>query len=347
MTARQLAYRLLMDEKAFASDALHHALSDFDAREAGLAWELVMGVLRYRAQLDFLIAHFSGKPIKKMDLEVVVAMRMAIYQIRYLERIPKHAAVSESVELVKQARKRSAVGFVNAVLRKVDQNPVTWPSREVEFSCPEWILARWEAHFGVENVQKVVKNTLKTPEKHVRGERFQDVGAQSIVPLLGLEPGQSFLDVCAAPGNKTLQALESRVNAIACDRHWSRLRKMEDVGCPKVVLDATQPLPFKRLFDRILVDAPCSGTGTLSRNPEIKWKLTPGDLPQLQQRQRLIVRNALACLAPGGRLVYSTCSLEPEENEQVVEDLPVTNIYRRLPGIDPGDGFFAAVIPSG
>jgi 16S rRNA (cytosine967-C5)-methyltransferase len=129
--------------------------------------------------------------------------------------------------------------------------------------------------------------------------------------------------------------------AIASDRSFPRLR-----GVPgqRVQLDATQPLPFRNQFDRILVDAPCSGTGTLARNPEIKWRLQPEDLLRHQQRQRQILRQAWEKVRPGGRLVYSTCSLEPEENEEVVAEFPVTETVRRWPGIDEGDGFFAAIL---
>jgi 16S rRNA (cytosine967-C5)-methyltransferase len=183
------------------------------------------------------------------------------------------------------------------------------------------------------------------------GFRIQDIGSQSIVPLLDLEPGQTFLDLCAAPGNKTAQALESGVRAIACDLHLHRLSRLRELGIPLLALNGTQPLPFGRRFDRILVDAPCSGTGTLARNPEIKWRLRPSDLSELHQRQVALLRNALQVLNPGGILVYSTCSLEAEENEAVVEEavpksLAPDAFYRRLPGRDPGDGFFAAVIKS-
>ena len=123
--------------------------------------------------------------------------------------------------------------------------------------------------------------------------RFQDISAQAVVPLLHLEPGQTFLDLCAAPGNKTAQALETPVRAVACDLHPSRARMLAELGVPLVVLDAREPLPFSRKFDRILIDAPCSGTGTLARNPEIKWKLEPEDFADLQERQIAILRNAL------------------------------------------------------
>ena len=328
-----------MESGGYASDLLLARSASLASRDAGLASELVFGVLRYRAQLDFLMTHYGTRG--KLDVEIRTALRMGIYQLRYLERIPPHAAVAESVELVKRAKKASAAGLVNAILRKVNRDPVDWPSREIELSCPEWLLARWEQHHGAEAAVEIARAALREPEKHTRGGRTQDIGSQSIVPLLCLSPGQSFLDLCAAPGNKTAQALESGVRAVACDVHFHRITELKDLHADLIVLDGTRPLPFARKFDRILVDAPCSGTGTLGRNPEIKWKLRPDDLPQLQQRQKALLRNAISVLDPDGLLVYSTCSLEPEENEEVAG--PGT---QRLPGRDQGDGFFAAVIKS-
>jgi 16S rRNA (cytosine967-C5)-methyltransferase len=179
---------------------------------------------------------------------------------------------------------------------------------------------------------------------------MQDIGSQSIVPLLELQAGLRFLDICAAPGNKTAQALEEGVRTVACDVHFHRLVQMKNLNVPLAVLDGTRPLPFGARFDRILVDAPCSGTGTLGRNPEIKWRLKPEDLADLHGRQVALVRNALEMLAPGGRLVYSTCSLEAEENEEVIAAAAPERVKRtmaRIPGRDEGDGFFAAVIESG
>jgi 16S rRNA (cytosine967-C5)-methyltransferase len=348
--ARTLAFEILqkVDGGGYASDLLAERSMGMDSRDAGLAGEIVFGVLRYRAQLDYLIEHYSGRR-QKLDREVRTALRMALYQLRYLERVPSHAAVTESVDLVKRARKRSAASFVNAVLRQVDRDTIQWPSRETELSCPEWLLARWERQYGAETAAGIARAALTAPEMHVRRGRIQDVGSQSIVPLLELEPGQTFLDLCAAPGNKTAQALESGVNTIACDLHYHRLAQLKGMGAELVVLDGTRPLPLARLFDRILVDAPCTGTGTLGRNPEIKWKLETADLADLHQRQSALLANARAALAPGGLLVYSTCSLEPEENEEVVAAVPpelVVKTMRRLPGRDAGDGFYAAVIKS-
>jgi 16S rRNA (cytosine967-C5)-methyltransferase len=364
-TAREIAFDILMavETGGYAADLLTVRCESLPSRDAGLAASIVLGVLRYRSQLDHLIRHYSGKPIKKLDVEVVNALRMAVFQLRYLDRIPAHAAVGESVELIKRARKRSATGFANAVLRKVNRDPVAWPDRETELCVPAWILRRWEEHYGREAAEGIARAALETPQRYIRvplgmepsadaeptdipgcyrvrepaGYRIQDVGSQAVVPLLDLKPGMKLLDLCAAPGNKTAQALEAGVYAVGCDIHMSRLAGMRALGIPLVQLNAECPLPFEPVFDRVLVDAPCSGTGTLAHNPEIKWRLREEHLAELHARQTRILENARRVLKPGGLLVYSTCSLEPEENETVAG--PAT--MQRLPGQVEGDGFFA------
>ena len=376
--SRIVAFDVLkrVESGGYASDLLIDLSAALESRDAGLASEIVFGVLRYLGQLDYLIRMLSGRAPARLDPEVRIALRMGIYQLRYLQRIPSHAAVGESVELVKRARKKSASGLVNAVLRKVTREQIEWPDRAVALSTPEWLLERWERHFGADIAEKIARAFLEQPETYVRvpGDppaglslegtdiagcyrlvsgpsadlRIQDIGSQSIVPLLDLRPGQTFLDLCSAPGNKTAQALESGVEAVACDLHWRRLATVP-ASCRRVVLDGTAPLPFARRFDRILIDAPCSGTGTLGRNPEIKWRISPADLTELHAKQVRLLRNTFGALAPQGKLVYSTCSLEREENEEVVEEVlghsPVVSA-RRLPGLDPGDGFYAAVLGS-
>jgi 16S rRNA (cytosine967-C5)-methyltransferase len=348
--ARTAAFDILhkVERGGYASDLLRAAA--LEARDAALASEIAFGVLRRRAQLDYLIERYSGRRAK-LDLEVRLALRMGIYQLRYLDRVPAHAAVSESVGLARRARKHSAAGLVNAVLRKVNRDPVEWPTRAIELSCPEWLLARWERHYGAGAAVGIARAALEAPEPYVQAEtgRTQDIGSQTVVPRLDLGPGHRFLDLCAAPGNKTAQALAAGVEAIACDRSHRRLAAMKPLGVPLVVVDGTRPLPFARRFDRILVDAPCSGTGTLGRNPEIKWRLTAADLEDLSRRQAALLANARAALAPGGRLVYATCSLEPEENEAILAAVPpelVVERFERLPGRDAGDGFRGAVIKS-
>jgi 16S rRNA (cytosine967-C5)-methyltransferase len=345
--ARQVAFDVLrkVDTGGYASDLLLKYSTQLDSRDAGLASEIVFGSLRYQAQLDHVIGLLTTG---SLDAEVRIALRMGIYQLRYLERVPPHAAVSESVELVKRAKKSSAAGLVNAVLRKVDRQPIAWPDWSVELSTPKWLLEKWERRFGSETAETIAREFLKPAETYTASTgRIQDIGAQSIVPLLDLQKGQTFLDLCAAPGNKTAQALEYGVHAVACDLHSHRLKQLSDLNCRRVVLDGTQPLPFRAKFDRILVDAPCSGTGTLGRNPEIKWRLQPSDLIDLHRKQVALLRNAIEHLKPGGLLVYSTCSLEEEENRLVVETVRRPwRVVERLPGRDLGDGFFVAVLTS-
>lgn len=352
--ARIAAFQILKrveTDHGYASDLLARA-TQLDSRDAGLTSQIVYGCLRYMAQLDYLALRYAGRKALKLDVAVSIALRMGIFQIRHLDRIPVHAAVSESVELVKWAGKRSAAGLVNAILRKANREPVEWPDRATALSCPEWLLTRWSREYGEEAAAKIALAALVEPQTYLRGDRVQDIGSQSVIPWLALKPGDTFLDLCAAPGNKTAQALEIPIKATASDRHMHRLTGLRTLGCPLVQLDAEKPLPFAAAsFDKVLIDVPCSGTGTLGRNPEIKWRLTPDDLENLAATQRAILRNGLAVLKPGGLAVYSTCSLEPQENKAVVERvlalLPeFENVSKdqRLPGRDEGDGFYTAVI---
>ena len=345
--ARQVAFQVLRQtfDGGHASDLLLKHSATLDSRDAGLASEIVFGCLRYQAQLDHITSLFVAET---RDPEVRIALRMGIYQIRYLDRIPVHAAVSESVELAKRSGKRSAAGLVNAVLRKIDRQPIAWPDRATQLSMPQWLVDKWDRQFAPETTDTIARSMLKPAETHTASTgRIQDIGAQSVVPHLDLHPGMTFLDLCAAPGNKTAQAIALGVQAVACDIQLRRLKDLGGLDCRRVALDGTRPLPFRTKFDRILVDAPCSGTGTLGRNPEIKWRLQPSDLIGHHRRQVGLVRNALHHLKPGGRLVYSTCSLEQEENRLVLEEVPGDwELSLRLPGVEPGDGFFAAVLTS-
>jgi 16S rRNA (cytosine967-C5)-methyltransferase len=361
---------MAIDRGKWSAEALAAKSSHLDSRDAGLASDIVFGVLRHRGELDALISQAAKRAPEKMDDAVRLTLEIGIYQLRFLDRIPAHAAVNDAVELVRKAGNASAASFVNAVMRRITREPGTAPETA---STPPWMLQRWIRQYGAETAQAIAHAGLMPPERFIRvgsqtppqgaiatavpgcyllesGDpgpfRFQDIGSQAVVPLLDLHPGQTFLDVCAAPGNKTAQALETPLHAIACDLHLSRARTLKTLAIPLVVLDALKPLPFAAAFDRVLVDAPCSGTGTLARNPEIKARITEADIQDLQRRQTAILRNALAALKPGGILVYSTCSLEREENEAVIAAVGVKPLktLQRIPGRDPGDGFFAAVL---
>jgi 16S rRNA (cytosine967-C5)-methyltransferase len=373
--ARPAAFGALLavERGAWSAEALAVKSAQLDARDAALASDIVFGTLRRRGELDALIGQYSKRAVDRLDPAVRTSMQMALYQIRFLDRVPGHAAVNDSVELVRRAGKSSAASFVNAILRRAIREPLQ--VRDT-LSTPGWLLERWIAQYGKDVAIGIAQTSLRPPERYIRvgnatpppgaeptdvpgcyrlesGDpglfRFQDIGSQAVVPLLNFQPGQTFLDLCASPGNKTAQALESGVKAIACDLHPSRARLLLPLGIPIVTLDATKPLPLAMKFDRILVDAPCSGTGTLARNPEIKWRLTPADILDLQGRQVAILRNALAQLAPGGLLVYSTCSLEHDENQDVVEasGAMIVETMQRIPGRDAGDGFFAALLRVG
>lgn len=385
--ARDVAFKVLMrvqTRASYAVDLLNSTLaSRLSEADHGLAQELVMGCLRWQGQLDFLIRHFAGRELK-LDPEVRVAMRMAVFQIRMLERIPPHAAVDQSVELVKRAGKASLSGLVNAILRQVDKRPVKMPET-AEYSTPAWLLKRWGKEVAARNNERPVTFVRLPPGepgtgKWVRrcgigplpGLPIQDEASQMIAYLLDVRDGHWVLDLCAAPGNKSAQLAEMAPGAhiVAADLYPARLARVD--APMRVALDGSAPLPLSRLFDRILIDAPCSGTGTVRRNPEIKWRLQPEDLADLAARQRALLVNALHYLAPGGRLVYSTCSLEPEENERVIEKVRARVIpasaerdrlkdafteegltllgdpyFRTQPSAHGADGFFAAILRNG
>ena len=398
--ARTVAFDVLLrvaKQNAYADDVLRAELDDsVKTEDAGLATELALGVLRWQRLLDFVIDRNLKKPANIADVEVRIALRLGMYQLLFLDRVPARAAVHESVELVKRARKRSAANLVNAILRKSAKEhllgnssaeavamvfPPDLPLADrigIQYSHPTWMVERWLQIFGEERTRSLVQANNRVPtlsgyvfepqrcdEATLSLQRtgcrvlpgrllrnawvfeggnpaaneavrcgwvaLQDEASQAVACLLAADPGNSVLDLCAAPGGKTLllaRAAGAQAHVIAADLHEHRARAMrerfERSGVRNVetlVLDGTLPLPFERPFERILVDVPCSGTGTLARHPEIRWKLRAEDLGDLHDRQARLLRNALPHLATGGRLVYSTCSLEPEENEYVVREV--------------------------
>lgn len=436
--ARAAAFDILLQveqQAAYASELLHSSrYAALHSADHGLATELVMGVLRWQSLLDTRIAEHASQPLRKLDPQVLISLRMAVYQLLFLDRVPQRAAVHESVELVKRARKRSAVPFANAVLRKfVDvakrrqlesiKNTKTASELGEASAHPLWLLERWIQHYGFPATQKICFYDQQPPEaairfsdtsveaeltgagvvlapgKVLRSARrvvsgdvtstsafrearvfVQDEASQLVALLLG--KGQSILDCCAAPGGKTrvLAELSPTARILAAELHPHRAKLMQrlvSAANVEVVTGDIRNLPFDRPFDRVLADVPCSGTGTLARNPEIKWRLKPEDLTELRSQQQAILEAAMRQVSPGGRLVYSTCSLEREENEEVVEvalrqnpafkvkpaqeelsrleregeltcanpDELLTGPYvRTLPGVNPSDGFFAAVL---
>ncbi|HEU4389884.1 MAG TPA: 16S rRNA (cytosine(967)-C(5))-methyltransferase RsmB [Blastocatellia bacterium] len=439
--ARRVAFDVLRrveTESAYASVLLASiARETLSADDLALATEITLGVLRWRKTLDHLIELDSNRRIDRLDMPVVIALRIGLYQLRYLDRVPASAAVNESVKLVKYAKVASAGSLVNAVLRRAAGRAKQAAGAEltdplerlaVQLSHPRWLLERWVGLLGEQeaaqlaaannlppatafriNVRSsantalalletegvrarpsplvdgafVVESGRITPDSEAvtRGLIYlQDEASQAVSLMLDPQPGERVLDLCAAPGSKTTHiASLARDQAwvIACDLRPRRLltltascRRLGLTSIDALAADAGEPLPFAERsvhFDRVLVDAPCSGTGTLRQNPEIRWRLAGNDIARLSQLQLMLLGRGSLLVRDGGRLVYSTCSIEPEENEDVVSQFLRQNPQFRVTpprndqGISPElitksgfmrtfphrhgtDGFFAAVL---
>lgn len=407
--ARRAAFEVLRrveQESAYSSALLAAAGDELNLKDRALSHELVLGVLRHQLWLDRTIEHFAGRRIEKLDLAVTLALRLALYQLRFLSRIPPSAAVNESVNLVRAAKLRSAASFANGVLRQATREPEYDPAANIadpvdrlsiETSHPRWLVARWTSEFGFAEASALARAnnnpspiafrfTAKACSQHhqealldelrsagaelrpssiarnswrtVRSNSsedlrdvtqphakmpallrkfstdgliyFQDEGSQLVAQLVGAQRGERVLDVCAAPGSKStlIACLVPEATVFAGDLYEHRAGTIKQFATQQqapniqpIVYDATRELPFtNRLFDRVLVDAPCSGTGTLSHNPEIRWRLQASDISELSAKQKCILTNAAPMVRRDGVLIYSTCSLEIEENEAVVSD---------------------------
>jgi 16S rRNA (cytosine967-C5)-methyltransferase len=439
--ARAAAFDILLrveQEDAYASELLHsERCAGLTAVDQGLTTELVMGLLRWRSALDDAIASVASQKLDKLDREVLTSLRLGAYQLGWLDRVPARAAIHESVELVKRARKRSAAPFVNAILRKLAADPahlnagvqillaVADPEALAKTSAhPRWLVERWINQFGIDIAARVCAFNQAPPETAIRVRNgsavqelsnegielrpgvllssarrvttgditktrlyaegriaIQDEASQLVAALVG--SGARILDCCAAPGGKTWAIADRNPDAaiVAVELHERRallLRKRVVARNVEVVTGNIQQLPVGNLFDRVLVDVPCSGTGTTARNPEIKWRLQIEDLSDLQSRQLAILQAAIRHVAPGGTVVYSTCSLEREEDESVIEatlransslhlldvrselqrlrdvgelapalslETLVNGSYlRTIPGVQQTDGFFVAML---
>jgi 16S rRNA (cytosine967-C5)-methyltransferase len=370
--------------------------------DRNLATTLVMGVLRWQIALDARVRGLLQRPEQRLAEPVAIALRMGAFQLLHLERIPAHAALSESVELCRAAGEPHATGMVNAVLRKLAaaQRPGVRLHESVaafaeRLGHPRWMVERWVAEYGREAAFKICEADQKEP---VEGVMFSSSGGDlprmddgsrlvTEIAAVAVPTAKRVWDCCAAPGGKTL-ILARRLEAaeiVASDVSAKRLAQTEArlrryAYAEKVqfaVADASDAKNVEGSFDLILCDVPCSGTGTLAENPEIRHRLKVEDLARQAERQRMILKGALKRLTPGGRLVYSTCSLEPEECERVVEAVageigvrrvPVEGLIaevgergllmpgvelgsatrdgalRTLPGLQACDGFYAVVL---
>jgi 16S rRNA (cytosine967-C5)-methyltransferase len=358
--ARAAAFEILerlAHTDAHSDDLLHSSrLTELSQADRNLTTTLVLGVLRWQIALDALIQPLLARPDIELASPVATAIRLGAFQLRYLDRIPAHAALSESVELARSAGHGHAAGMVNAILRKLTRTPPprrplveTTHALAQRLSHPEWLVVRWQKNYG-RAAAIAICDYDQTPPEHTQlfttavadaALPHIDAGSRLVAELAAAAHTnpRRIWDACAAPGGKTLVLAHRHPGAeiLATDLNPRRLRGLSDrlrSAAPNVrtLLADAAALPGEEgLFDLILCDVPCSGTGTLARNPELKSRLQPADLARQSLRQRAILIAALPLLAPGGRLLYSTCSLEPEENEAVVAAVPLPGGITALP----------------
>lgn len=392
--ARSAAYRALRAVQTGQRDLPSACAAEDaglpDGRDRGLLREIVTGTLRWQRRLDHVLAHVARRDIARLDPEVLTILELSAYQLLHLTRVPASAVVDDAVTLTRGARKVSAAGFVNGVLRTLsrqrDRLPlparpapeapradiVTWLG--ITYAHPDWLVARWVERFGLDDAEAWLRFNTAVPEPTLRINSLagpddalqtaltrddvtvrpgawapgafivesgdpqgvaaaglvvpQDEGSQLVACLVDATPGSRVLDVCAAPGGKAT-AIAARLGEtgllVACDIRPRRMRTLAATvrtaradRVRLVQVGARAALPVRPVFDWVLVDAPCSGLGTVRRDPDIKWRRSADDLAAFAVTQRDILSRAAAAVRPGGRLVYATCSSEPEENEEVV-----------------------------
>ena len=386
------ALRAITDGREDLPAALARARTHLsDDRDRALTVDIVTGTLRWMRSLDHLVSHFARRPIARLDADVLTVLRLSVYQLLHLDRVPASAVVDDAVDLTRGARKQSATGFVNAVLRSIlrSRGRLPLPARPpdptnrgaaieylgVTHSHPVWLVERWLERHGFDAVERWVQfnnapasltlraNRLRisrerlrdllvhdgietTPTSHapdglvvtegnplrapLDGTFFvQDEASQLVTLAVGARPGERILDLCASPGGKTTAMaadMEDSGILIASDVRTRRVALLRDTvtasGATHVHIIQAAPegaLPFSQPFDRVLVDAPCSGLGTVRRDPDIRWRRLEGDLATLARDQLRLLHRAAEAVRPGGRLVYATCSSEPDENEHVVD----------------------------
>ena len=420
MPARDIAFKVLLDVEradAFLNVALDTALRSegvLPRQESGLATELAYGVARRRLTLDAALQAHADRPLEKLETMVHVALRLGAYQLLFLDRVPAHAAVGETVNLMKKNGLTRASGFVNAILRKISQDkeiplPEEPLSRlSVQESHPRWLVARWAKRFGLEeasalcaadNVQAKVTarvNLTRASRDEVIAQlatagvvgtpsalsplgltledagaiaalepfrsglfQIQDEAAQLVSLMTGVKPGMRILDACAAPGGKTChlaEQLQGHGEIVAVDLHERKLERLReeskrlgvDERIKTLAADAGEKLPYldEASFDLILLDAPCSGLGTLRRHPELRYRREESDVARLAELQRGLAKNVMRYLKKGGTLTFAVCSPEPEEGELQIAALESLGL-RHLPPALPEEILSRVRAPKG
>jgi 16S rRNA (cytosine967-C5)-methyltransferase len=420
---REIAVNVLLRRRngAFIEHLLDSALANhqFSSADRSLCQELVFGVVRWQKTLDWLIARKTSNRIQKPLLQEL--LRLGLYQIFWLDRIPNHAAVNETVEIAKRGGMGPQSGFVNALLRGYLREFESTRKALAElkknepfigYSHPDWLVSRWSERWGLESTVSLLEwdnrpprnfarvNTLKIDagklieewrQENVvydfvqrdwlednlvfelkshpplqqltsfqRGLFYvQDPSTLLAVNLLSPKPGERLLDLCAAPGGKTTyigQLVGNSAKIFAHDNNPARIKILEEncrrMGISAEVMEpATVESQAASSFDRVLVDAPCSNTGVIRRRVDVRWRINPAEIERLSKIQISLLRTAYRLLKPGGRLVYSTCSLELEENRNVIErflneqkGIRQDSERELLPFKDQADGAYVAVL---
>ncbi|MFW6081822.1 MAG: 16S rRNA (cytosine(967)-C(5))-methyltransferase RsmB [Desulfosalsimonas sp.] len=365
--------------------------SRMERRDRALANALIYGVMRWRAKLDWYIASFASRPVNRIKPEILNILRIGVFQLEFMTRIPQSAAVNTAVEMAKDFAPKPVVRFVNGLLRNAarsrqypagpdpDKEPVK--ALALEQSFPLWLVKRWEKRFGMEETGRLCRylneippvtiraNTLKTTRQRLIEKisvsvdsaqktavspdgialhgiktpidqlpgfekglfQVQDEAAQLAALVLAAEPGENVLDACAGRGGKTghiAQCMENNGRLVAADSERAKLQvldsEMQRLG---ISIAETRCLDFESgirdpeigCFDRVMVDAPCSGLGVIRRNPDIKWSAQKHDFDRYRLRQSRILAGAAGYVKPGGILVYAVCSMEAEETDAVTE----------------------------
>ena len=391
MNSRQLVLRVItaFDKRPGNLERMmEHALRGLhiDHRDRRLVFEMVYGIVRRLATLDYLIDQYVTDEKNRRDHLLRRLLRIGLYQLLYLDRVPDHASVNETVLLAKaDYRGRALAGTVNAVLRNVIKNKkqidLPDPRKDlterlvVEFSHPRWLIERWLAVYGLARTRKLLvfnnekpsiylrrtlrsmsrqqfeadvrmlcdspggyrdlyyrlKKTLLPENIQLIRQGYCNVQAPSsgwVVAMLDVEKGDHIIDVCSAPGGKSVLMAElagDTGTVCACEVNFTRLRKVVEAA-NAMHLETVYPLvadgnfpPFDGIFDKVLLDAPCSATGVLHRHPEARWIRTSKDLDRLVKVQETLLDSSVNLIGTGGVVVYATCSVEPEENERQVE----------------------------
>jgi 16S rRNA (cytosine967-C5)-methyltransferase len=351
VTARTVTHdvvRHVFEEDAYADRAFRSAAEGLDGRDRAFAMQLAYGTVQRVRTLDHAIEALGRRPVRKLDPPVRAALRIGAYQLAYMDGVPAHAAVDESVELVRRAGLERAVAFTNAVLRRLSQglpevlarlHEETPAAAALKHSYPDWVAEVWWRELGAEDALALMRRQNEPPETAVRtpeGPKVveaippgwlesgyawpQSRGSQLAGAAVGARAGERVLDLCAAPGGKATQLAAAGADVVAVEKHAGRARELEEnarllgVELTVVNADALALPPDLGEFDRALVDAPCSGLGVLNSRPDLRWRSEP--LPDLQLA---LLHAAGERLRPGGTITYSVCTINGAENEAVID----------------------------